>query len=281
MMAREEIDALWSAEGQAAALSACVVALADALGHGSAASLDDRLSAPDFDFTAVVHALDTGEAVAALLSETGFGSETDLHDASLNDTALMIVSQDSLSALAVMLGEAIDALMTMTEVHQLEGQGLWLAQHLSAALQGQMMMLATRDALPVQVPATIRATATLANALSLTVPDLPWTADRWPIADQVSSIQGLSGVLGAFGVPTGPLHQAAVACFESRFSTESLRDLHREAATGLAELNSALDQWSSAPDPQAASDAEVALIQGALARAREVLEQSTGEQPSD
>ena len=81
MMAREEIDALWSAEGQAAALSACVVALADALGHGSAASLDDRLSAPDFDFTAVVHALDTGEAVAALLSETGFGSETDLHDA--------------------------------------------------------------------------------------------------------------------------------------------------------------------------------------------------------
>ena len=153
MMAREEIDALWSAEGQAAALSACVVALADALGHGSAASLDDRLSAPDFDFTAVVHALDTGEAVAALLSETGFGSETDLHDASLNDTALMIVSQDSLSALAVMLGEAIDALMTMTEVHQLEGQGLWLAQHLSAALQGQMMLLATRDALPVQVPA--------------------------------------------------------------------------------------------------------------------------------
>lgn len=281
MMVRDEIDALWSAEGQAAALSACVVALADALSHSAAASLDDRLSAPDFDFTAVVRALGPGQGVAALLSEAGFGDAEDLHDPSLNDTALMIVSQDSLSALAVTLGDAVDALMTMTEVHQLEGQGLWLAQHLSAALQSQMMLLATRDALPAQVPATLRATAALANALSLTVPDLPWTADRWPLADQVSSIQGLSGVFRAFGVATGPLHQAALSCFESGFSSDCLRDLHREAAIGLVALNSALDQWSAPANAEAATDSEVALIQGALARAREVLEQSTGDTPAD
>ena len=58
-----------------------------------------------------------------------------------------------------------------------------------------MMLLATRDALPTQVPANIRATAPIADALSLTVPDLPWTADRWPLADQVSALQSLCGVL--------------------------------------------------------------------------------------
>ena len=179
--------------------------------------------------------------------------------------------------LGAQMREAVDALLTMTEVHQLEAQGLWLAQQLSAALQGQMMVLATRDALPAQVTATIRSTAVLANALSLTVPDRPWTADRWPLVDQVSSLQGLGGLMRAIGVETDRFYAAVTACFNSGYTAEALRDLHLEAASGLEALNGALDQWSSDPTPPAASSGEVALIQGALARARDVLEQATGE----
>lgn len=277
MSSADQIAALWSEEGRVAALSACVVALADAMEHPAATDLDEVLSSPDFDFTPVIDALARGQGVAALLTQSGLSETGALDDPSLNDTALMIVSQDSLEALGLMVGEAVDALLTMTEVHQLEAQGLWLAQQLSAALQGQMMVLATRDALPAQVTATIRSTAVLANALSLTVPDLPWTADRWPLVDQVSSLQGLGGLMRAFGVETDRFYAAVTACFNAGYTAEALRDLHLEAASGLEALNGALDQWSSDPTPPAASSGEVALIQGALARARDVLEQATGE----
>lgn len=277
MSSADQIAALWSEEGRVAALSACVVALADAMQHHAATDLDEVLSSPDFDFTPVIDALAQGQGVAALLTQSGLSETGALDDPSLNDTALMIVSQDSLEALGLMVGEAVDALLTMTEVHQLEAQGLWLAQQLSAALQGQMMVLATRDALPAQVTASIRSTAVLANALSLTVPDLPWTADRWPLVDQVSSLQGLGGLMRAFGVETDRFYAAVTACFNAGYRAEALRDLHLEAASGLEALNGALDQWSSDPTPAAASSDEVALIQGALARARDVLEQATGE----
>jgi len=182
----------------------------------------------------------------------------------------MIVCQDSLTALSALLGESVDALLTLTEVHQLEVQGLWLAQHLSAALQGQMMLMATRDALPAQVPASLKATAT--------VPDLPWTADRWPISDQVSSLQSLSGLLQGFDVEAGVVLEAAKMCAESRFTADALGRLHCEMGQALDDLNRALDQWSPPSQAQQlASQGEVALVQGALARARDVLEQATGE----
>ncbi len=293
MDARAEIDALWSVEGQVAALAACVVALADALGLEVAGTLDDRLSAEDFDFSAVAAALAGSDAEAeaeaevrgphvaltALLAEAGFASIEALHDPSLEDTAFMITCHDSLSAISVMLGESVDALLTLTEVHQLDAQGLWLAQYLSAALQGQMMLLATRDALPAQVPANIRATAPMADALSLTVPDLPWTADRWPLADQVSALQSLCGVLQGFGLDLegqGVLG-AATACISSGYAPATLRSLHLKTADALDGLNRVLDQWSPTPNPALASEPEVALVQGALARARDVLEQATGE----
>ena len=278
MTVRAEIELLWSAEGQVAALSATIVALADALGLPAATTLDEALSNEDFNFRPAVEGFDRGEALQALLTETGFGDVEDLLDLSLNDTGLMIVSQDSLSTLALALGDIIDSLMTMTEVHQLDTTGLELAQHLSAALQGQMMVLATRDALPAQVPASLKATAVLANSLSLTVPDLPWLVDRWPVADQVSSLQGLSGLLTAFGVPAAPLHTAAMASFAQAHSGKALGDLHNHAATALDDLNAALDQWTAPLGAQTASQSQIALTQGALARAREVLEQSTGEQ---
>ena len=260
-----------------AALSACLVALADAQGLAAAGTLDQKLSDPDFDFHPVIAAFEAEGGVAALLTQTGLSDLESLDDPSLSDTALMIVSQDSLEALGVMLGEVVDALLTMTEVHQLEAQGLWLAQQLSAALQGQMMLLATRDALPVQVTASIRATAVLADTLSLTVPDLPWTADRWPLADQVSSLQGLGGLMRAFGVETETFYNAVSACLHTGYALDPLQDLHKAAASGLETLQSALDQWASVPDPIPAEVGEITLIQGALARARDVLEQASGD----
>ena len=277
MSGSQQIAALWSAEGRVAALSACLVALADALGHSAADELDQKLGHPDFNFDPVIEALKTEKGIAILLAQTGLSDLEALDDSSLHDTALMIVSQDSLEALGVMLGEVVDALLTMTEVHQLEAQGLWLAQQLSAALQGQMMLLATRDALPVQVTASIRATAVLADTLSLTVPDLPWTADRWPIADQVSSLQGLGGLMRAFGVETEAFYQAVSVCLQTGYANHALEDLHTQAARGLDSLNGALDQWVSEPDPVPAKAGEITLIQGALARARDVLEQASGE----
>lgn len=277
MSGADQVAAFWSAEGQVAALSACVVALADALRNPAADDFDQRLSNPDFDFGPVIKALGTGQEVAALLAQTGLSDLDALDDPSLSDTALMIVSQDSLEALGDMLGEVVDALLTLTEVHQLEAQGLWLAQQLSAALQGQMLLLATRDALPVQVSATIRSTAVLADTLSLTVPDLPWTADRWPLADQVSSLQGLGGLMRAFGVETKAFHDAVSTCLSTGYATDALRHLHAEAAIGLEALARALDQWSAEPETVPAETDEITLIQGALARARDVLEQASGE----
>ena len=286
MSIRDDVWGLWSAEGQIAALSASVVALADALGLSNAGTLDDALSDPDFDFNTVLLAHQTGQALPALLAALGVdGAEAEaLHDPALSDTALMIVCQDSLSALALGVGDAVDALLTLTEVHQLDGAGLWLAQHLSAGLQAQMMLLATRDALPAQIPKTLRATAPLADALSLTVPDLPWTADRWPVGDQATSVQALSGLLGAFGVATTGIHSAAARCFDPAAERDGLHALHQEAATALDGLLSSLDQWS--PERaglnahEAATEGTVALVQGALARAREVLEQAAGD-PAD
>lgn len=277
--ALDDIEALWSVEGRTAALAASVVALADALGLEEATVLDNTLSAPTFDFSAIILAQsDTGSALPALLAEAGFAGHPALSDPSLDDTALMIVCQDSLTALSALLGESVDALLTLTEVHQLEVQGLWLAQNLSAALQGQMMLMATRDALPAQVPASLKATAGLAQELSLTVPDLPWTADRWPISDQVSSLQSLSGLLQGFDVEAGVVLEAAKMCAESRFTADALGRLHREMGQALDDLNRALDQWSPPSQAQQlASPGEVALVQGALARARDVLEQATGE----
>lgn len=277
--ALDDIEALWSVEGRTAALAASVVALADALGLEEATALDNNLSAPTFDFSAIVRAQsETGAALPALLAEAGFAGHAALSDPSLDDTALMVVCQDSLTALCALLGESVEALLTLTEVHQLDVQGLWLAQHLSAALQGQMMLLATRDALPAQVPASLKATAGLAQELSLTVPDLPWTADRWPLSDQVSSIQSLAGLLQAFGVEAGGVLEAAKLSAESRFTADALGTLHRQAGQALEGLNRALDQWSpTTQTQQPASQGEVALIQGALARSRDVLEQATGE----
>lgn len=275
---RGEIEAIWSAEGQVAALAASVVALADAMGLEAASTLDERLSAPDFDFSTVLSAhTDTGSVLPALLRGVGLDAAEGLNDPSLDDTALMIVCQDSLSLMSALIGESVDALLTLTEVHQLDAEGLRLAQYLSSALQGQMMMLATRDALPAQLPMTAKATAALANALALAVPDLPWTADRWPLADQVSTLQSLCGLMQGFDVETGGILNAATACAAGGFGASQIKVLHLETAAGLEHLNHALDQWSPASEPQPASTSEVVLIQGALARAREVLEHATGQ----
>ena len=278
LTASTDIEALWSPEGQVAALAAAMVALSDALGLAETDQLDGQLSSPDFDFSPACAALDDGGAVEALLNQTGLLSVPALNDASLLDTSLMILCQDSLVRVDQELGEVVDRLLTLTEVHQLETTGLKLAQHLSAALQIQMVLAATRDALPAQVTKETRATAALANALALTVPDLPWLEDRWPVVDQVSGLLSLSTLLAAFEIDVRPLRGHMMQAVDGRGAGEvaSLAQLYGATAQGLEALTLKLDQWSADP-AEALDETHLALVQGALARAREVLEaQSEG-----
>ncbi|MGB1146935.1 MAG: hypothetical protein ACPG4M_03500 [Alphaproteobacteria bacterium] len=278
MTASADIEALWSPEGQVAALAAALVALSDALGLAESDQLDAQLSSPDFDFSPACAALDDGAAVEALLRQTGLQSVPALNDVSLLDTSLMILCQDSLVRVDQELGEVVDRLLTLTEVHQLETTGLKLAQHLSAALQIQMVLAATRDALPAQVTKETRATAALANALALTVPDLPWLEDRWPVVDQVSGLLSLSTLLAAFEIDVQTLRGHMMQAVDGRGAGEvaSLAQLYGATAQGLEALTLKLDQWSADP-AEALDETHLALVQGALARAREVLEaQSEG-----
>lgn len=278
LTASADIEALWSPEGQVAALAAALVALSDALGLAESDQLDAQLSSPDFDFSPACAALDDGAAVEALLRQTGLQSVPALNDVSLLDTSLMILCQDSLVRVDQELGEVVDRLLTLTEVHQLETTGLKLAQHLSAALQIQMVLAATRDALPAQVTKETRATAALANALALTVPDLPWLEDRWPVVDQVSGLLSLSTLLAAFEIDVQTLRGHMMQAVDGRGAGEvaSLAQLYGATAQGLEALTLKLDQWSADP-AEALDETHLALVQGALARAREVLEaQSEG-----
>ena len=72
LTASADIEALWSPEGQVAALAAALVALSDALGLAESDQLDAQLSSPDFDFSPACAALDDGAAVEAFPAlETG------------------------------------------------------------------------------------------------------------------------------------------------------------------------------------------------------------------
>lgn len=286
MTVAADIEAFWSPEGRVAALAASLVAAAEALDLGdeaaagraagtTAAGLDETLSSPDFDFAPVLAHLDQGgDALAVLLRQAGQPETSPLHDPALNDTSLMILCQDSLTRIDQALGEAVDRLLTLTEVHQLEATGLFLAQYLSAALQIQMVLAATRDALPVQVMARTRATAVIADRLALTVADLPWTEDRWPVLDQISGMISLSTLLAAFGVEVAGMRASLMETAAAGRGPEEVRavaDFYRAAGRGLDALVDRLDRWSAEP-AEALSDGNLALVQGALARAREVLE---------
>ena len=197
---------LWSDEGRLATLSAAMMAMADALSLSGTEAVEAALSAPGFNFAPALAGLDDRQAHRVLLEQirTVAPGALDaagwarLEDPRLYDTAMMLLAQDSLGLMLDALGEASEQLLTLTEVHQQTATGLRLAQHLSAAVQGQAVLLATRAALPCHMPREPDCASGLAEALALQVPDLPWAGDPWPLTDIAAALSGLCPLIAAY-----------------------------------------------------------------------------------
>lgn len=259
-----------------------------------AEALEAALCSEDFDFELALAELSTRRAHLILLEQAGMhvaegvdtGLVTLLDDPSLYDTALMLICQDSLGLLVAEWGRVTEGLLTLVEVHQLDAAGLALAQHLQAALQGQMVLSATRDALPCQMPAGVVSAGALAEELGLQVPDLPWSVDPWPLTDIATALASAGPMLNALGGGDGNgamLRQAVENLFDAtakgegapfgRAVEEGLGQSFAVALERVLAVNKVLDRWEKpAFVPGALTAEQHGLVQGALARARALLE---------
>ena len=286
---------LWSDEGRLATLSAALVAMADALDLDGTEAVEAALSAPGFNFAPALAGLDDRQAHRILLElimalapgSLDAAGWARLEDPRLYDTAMMLLAQDSLGLMLDALGEVSEQLLTLTEVHQQTATGLRLAQHLSAALQGQAVLLATRAALPCQMPREPACTSGLAEALGLQVPDLPWAGDPWPLTDIAAALSGLCPLIAAYhGDAAQKLADAAAAIVLAAAQGQGARafSLDTEDALGrgfdasmaaLVALNRALDRWQGPRVDEALQPEAWRMVDATLARARAVMEESS------
>ena len=286
---------LWSVEGRLATLSAAMMAMADALSLSGTEAVEAALSAPGFNFAPALAGLDDRQAHRVLLEQirTVAPGALDaagwarLEDPWLYDTAMMLLAQDSLGLMLDALGEASEQLLTLTEVHQQTATGLRLAQHLSAAVQGQAVLLATRAALPCQMPREPDCASGLAEALALQVPDLPWAGDPWPLTDIAAALSGLCPLIAAYhGDAAQKLADAAAAIVLAAAQGQGARafSLDTEDALGrgfdasmaaLVALNRALDRWQGPRMDEALQPEAWRMVDATLARARAVMEESS------
>ena len=286
---------LWSDEGRLATLSAAMMAMADALSLSGTEAVEAALSAPGFNFAPALAGLDDRQAHRVLLEQirTVAPGALDaagwarLEDPRLYDTAMMLLAQDSLGLMLDALGEASEQLLTLTEVHQQTATGLRLAQHLSAAVQGQAVLLATRAALPCQMPREPACASGLAEALGLQVPDLPWADDPWPLTDIAAALSGLCPLIAAYhGDAAQRLADAAAAIVLAAAQGQGGRafSLDTEDALGrgfdasmaaLVALNRALDRWQGPRVDEALQPEAWRMVDATLARARAVMEESS------
>ena len=213
-----------------------------------------------------------------------------LEDPRLYDTAMMLLAQDSLGLMLDALGEASEQLLTLTEVHQQTATGLRLAQHLSAAVQGQAVLLATRAALPCQMPREPDCASGLAEALALQVPDLPWAGDPWPLTDIAAALSGLCPLIAAYhGDAARRLADAAAALVVAAAQGQSqgnggrafgldvedaLCRAFEDAMAALVALNRALDRWQGPRVDEALQPEAWQMVDAMLSRARAVMEES-------
>lgn len=296
---QDEVTMLWSDEGRLATLSAALVALADALGLEGTEAVEAALSAADFDFAPALAGLDDRQAHRVLLGQIRAANPgtldaagwARLEDPGLYDTAMMLLAQDSLGLMLDALAEASEQLLTLTEVHQQTATGLRLAQHLSAAVQGQAVLLATRAALPCQMPREPACAAGLAEALGLQVPDLPWSVDPWPLMDIAAALSGLCPLIAAYhGDAAQRLADGAAALVVAAglgqghgkggraFSLEvedALSHAFEASMAALVALNRALDRWQGPRVDEALQPEVWQMVAATLARARAVLEESS------
>ena len=294
---RDEVTMLWSDEGRLATLSAALVGLADALGLEGTEAVDAALSAPDFDFAPALEGLDDRQAHRVLLGQIRAANPgaldaagwARLDDPSIYDTAMMLLAQDSLGLMLDALGEASEQLLTLTEVHQQTATGLRLAQHLSAAVQGLAVLIATRAALPCQMPREPLGAAGLAEALGLQVPDLPWSVDPWPLTDIATALSGLCPLIASYhDDAAGGLADGAAALVMlvaqgqgqggRSFSLEvedALCHAFDASMAALVALNRILDRWQGPRVDEALQPEVWQMVAATLARARAVLEESS------
>jgi len=298
---------LWSDEGRLATLSAALVGLADTLGLEGTEAVDAALSAPDFDFAPALEGLDDRQAHRVLLGQIRARNPgaldaagwARLDDPSIYDTAMMLLAQDSLGLMLDALGEASEQLLTLTEVHQQTAAGLRLAQHLSAAVQGLAVLTATRAALPCQMPREPVGAAGLAEALGLQVPDLPWSADPWPLTDIAAALSGLCPLIASYhddaargladgaaalvlvvaqGQGQGPGPGRGPVQGSRSFSLEvedALCHAFDASMAALVALNRTLDRWQGPRVDEALQPEAWQMVVATLARARAVLEESS------
>ncbi|MEC8153583.1 MAG: hypothetical protein VX077_01695, partial [Pseudomonadota bacterium] len=292
---QDEVTMLWSDEGRLATLSAALAAMADALDLDGTEAVEAALSAPGFNFAPALVGLDDRQAHRVLLEliralapgSLDAAGWARLEDPRLYDTAMMLLAQDSLGLMLDALGEASEQLLTLTEVHQQTATGLRLAQHLSAAVQGQAVLLATRAALPCQMPREPACASGLAEALGLQVPDLPWADDPWPLTDIAAALSGLCPLIAAYhGDAAQRLADAAAAIVLAAAQGQGGRafSLDTEDALGrgfdasmaaLVALNRALDRWQGPRVDEALQPEAWRMVDATLARARAVMEESS------
>ncbi|MEC8274337.1 MAG: hypothetical protein VX005_00835 [Pseudomonadota bacterium] len=292
---QDEVTMLWSDEGRLATLSAALAAMADALDLDGTEAVEAALSAPGFNFAPALAGLDDRQAHRVLLEliralapgSLDAAGWARLEDPRLYDTAMMLLAQDSLGLMLDALGEASEQLLTLTEVHQQTATGLRLAQHLSAAVQGQAVLLATRAALPCQMPREPACASGLAEALGLQVPDLPWADDPWPLTDIAAALSGLCPLIAAYhGDAAQRLADAAAAIVLAAAQGQGGRafSLDTEDALGrgfdasmaaLVALNRALDRWQGPRVDEALQPEAWRMVDATLARARAVMEESS------
>ena len=289
---------LWSDEGRLATLSAAMMAVADALSLSGTEAVEAALSVPGFNFAPALAGLDDRQAHRVLLEQirTVAPGALDaagwarLEDPRLYDTAMMLLAQDSLGLMLDALGEASEQLLTLTEVHQQTATGLRLAQHLSAAVQGQAVLLATRAALPCQMPREPDCASRLAEALALQVPDLPWAGDPWPLTDIAAALSGLCPLIAAYhGDAARRLADAAAALVVAAAQGQSqgnggrafgldvedaLCRAFEDAMAALVALNRALDRWQGPRVDEALQPEAWQMVDAMLSRARAVMEES-------
>ena len=295
---QDEVTMLWSVEGRLATLSAAMMAMADALSLSGTEAVEAALSAPGFNFAPALAGLDDRQAHRVLLEQirTVAPGALDaagwarLEDPWLYDTAMMLLAQDSLGLMLDALGEASEQLLTLTEVHQQTATGLRLAQHLSAALQGQAVLLATRAALPCQMPREPDCASGLAEALALQVPDLPWAGDPWPLTDIAAALSGLCPLIAAYhGDAARRLADAAAALVMAAAQGQSqgnggrafgldvedaLCRAFEDAMAALVALSRALDRWQGPRVDEALQPEAWQMVDAMLSRARAVMEES-------
>ena len=286
---------LWSDEGRLATLSAAMMAMADALSLSGTEAVEAALSAPGFNFAPALAGLDDRQAHRVLLEQirTVAPGALDaagwarLEDPRLYDTAMMLLAQDSLGLMLDALGEASEQLLTLTEVHQQTATGLRLAQHLSAAVQGQAVLLAT-PVCPVDAGDSLA--SGLAEALGLQVPDLPWAGDPWPLTDIAAALSGLCPLIAAYhGDAARRLADAAAALVMAAAQGQSqgnggrafgldvedaLCRAFEDAMAALVALSRALDRWQGPRVDEALQPEAWQMVDAMLSRARAVMEES-------